>query len=290
VQSTARITPSIPQHPFCLQTEPLPEFWQQAHDRHPLIFRAAKDLEPLHNKVFKRRVTEPLHRILRMLAMNVSNSFGALITLVLNGYGSDAMRIARSMFEAEVTAAYLARHTEAARDYLDFHWVQQEKLRRYMIQFAPGLLEGISPERIEENQRQLKAIESRFRDPGGRLRNRWNTKTIREMAEEAGLGEIYLTFYSWASSMHHVDFGGLSCQVEKGTIDVDLAPSHQWADQALIAGYGAVLRTLECYNNAAQLGIDREIGTAVNRFLEAAGGGRVVESLRCPISQRRFHR
>lgn len=75
-----------------------PDFWQRAHDRFPLFFKAAGDLAPLQNEIFRKPVSEPLHKVLRHIAKIVSNSMGAVIVLVLNEYGNDAIKVARSMF------------------------------------------------------------------------------------------------------------------------------------------------------------------------------------------------
>ena len=77
-----------------------PEFWPRVHDKFPLFFKAAQELEPIQNRIFQKQVSEPLHKILRHISKTVSNSLGALIVLVLNGYGNDAMRVARTMAAA----------------------------------------------------------------------------------------------------------------------------------------------------------------------------------------------
>ncbi len=241
-----------------------PEFWQQVYDTYPLFFAAAERLASLQNKILRKPVREALPKLLRRIAITVSNSFGAVITLALNGYGNDAMKIARGMFEAELTAAHLRNHPEGVQDYMDFQFVSEKRMLDYLKDFAPEMLSRIPSERVAEVEQRFEAVSPRFRG-----QNRWTKKTIREMAQDAGLIQPYLTVYSWASSMHHLDVIGLSTQVARETFDVDVAPSQEWLDLALLTGHGAVIHTLSHLDEAAGLGMDREIQAAVEEFKKA---------------------
>jgi hypothetical protein len=95
-----------------------PEFWQKAHDRYPRFFEAADHLMPLVNTILAKPVGGQLQRIFHYMTAIASNSLGSLITLALNGYGHDAVRIARGMFETAVNAAYLANpYSQNTRTY-----------------------------------------------------------------------------------------------------------------------------------------------------------------------------
>ena len=107
-----------------------PEFWQEAHDVQPDLFQALHDLKPLATKLFAQPEQGLLHRVLCHLAVAVSNSFGAVVTLCLNGYGADAVRIGRSMFEGAITARYLKPASSILL------------CRRYTRSGAPGLGRG----------------------------------------------------------------------------------------------------------------------------------------------------
>jgi hypothetical protein len=246
-----------------------PEFWQQVYRRFPRFFEAARQLEPIHNKIFRIPVREALHVVVGRIAIGVSNSFGALITLALNGYGADAMRVVRSMFEGEVTAAYLRRHPDKLNDYVDFIWIRQKSLLKYMERYAPQQLQRVASERVAETHKQFATVAPRFRSRDGRLLPRWTAVTVREMAEEAGLGQLYLTVYSWACAMHHADFQGLAFLSERRTLDAAVAPSEDWLETALVSGHGSTLRVLLCYSEVAKLGMDAELDEARRAFLSA---------------------
>ena len=92
------------------------------------------------------------------------------------------------------------------------------------------------------------------------------------MAEEVGMDQLYQTFYFISSSMHHFDFGGLSAQSEKDSMDADIAPSESWLKEALIIGHGAVLHCLVYYNEVARLEMDNELNAASENFKQAWAG------------------
>jgi len=61
-------------------------------------------------------------------------------------------------------------------------------------------------------------------------------RLAHKRAEEAGPRYLYLyrTFYRLASSMHHLDFGGIAVQSD-GKMMADMAPSWACLDDALVA-------------------------------------------------------
>ena len=255
-----------------------PEFWQIAHNKYPLFFRAAMDLMPLQNEIFIKPTSAPIHKVLRYIAKIVSNSLGALITLVLNGYGNDAMKVARGMFEGAVIAGYLMQHPDKLDDYIGWHWVRQRRLYEYMKKDDPELLQRVSPEKVEKMKREFEAVRGRFTDSRGHLRTSWSEKPLRQMAEAVGLGQLYPTFYSFASSMHHLDIGALSAQTEDETLDVDVAPSEKWLGEALIMGHNAVLHCLIHYNEVANLGMGKQLEAATESFKRAWGNDKRLHS------------
>lgn len=248
-----------------------PDFWPKAQSKFPLFFEAVLEMNAIQNQIFGRPVSEPLHKVMRHISKIVSNSFGALVILVLNGYGNDAMRIARSMFEGAVISGYLKLHPEKVDDYLDWHWVRQKSIYEYMRKYRPEGLQQLDPESVQEMERRFEAVKPRYSDKKGRLRKSWTAKPLRQMAEEVSMGQLYLTYYSFASSMHHLDFGGLSMQTERQAADVDVAPSEAWLDLASIMGHSAALRCLTNYNEVASLGMDRELEVAGENFKRAWG-------------------
>jgi hypothetical protein len=57
-----------------------------------------------------------------------TNDYGAVLVLVMNGYGVPAMKIVRSMFETECNIHYLKSNPDAVRDYVDFNIIERKKI------------------------------------------------------------------------------------------------------------------------------------------------------------------
>lgn len=249
-----------------------PEFWQRAYDAFPQFFVATDHLMLLVKAVLDKPISGKLPRILHYSTAIVSNSLGSLITLALNGYGHDAIRIARGMFENSVNAAYLAKHPTEVQDYLDYHWVAQRRLLDYMRKDDPALFEQLKKSDIDDIDTEYARVAPRFKSTKGKVRRDWCIKNLRERAEVVGMGKLYPTFYGYASSIHHGDIGGLAAQISTEDFQTEIAPSFNGIRDALIMGHQSVIVVIKNFNEVAALGLANEINVAVRRFHESWDG------------------
>jgi hypothetical protein len=245
------------------------EFRSRIYQKYPVAFEKCKELVHVANEFWNKPVSSPYPHLIGRICCIVCNSLGGLVILVLNGYGNDAVKIARGMFEAAVTVGYLKRHPEPFQDYWDFHWIRHKRSYELMVKLAPQHARKISEDKIAETERNYAAVVDRFRNKDKKVRRRWSKVSFREMTEEVGMGELYSTFYNWASSMIHLDIGGISLQVERETMEVDLAPSERWLEEALVIGHGSAVKVLTDYNEMAKLGLEKEV-QIVNTGFETA--------------------
>ena len=88
------------------------EFRPYIQQKYAAVFAAGFVLPSQVNPVLDVPVGEPLHKVVRFMAKIVVNDFGGLLILALYGYGLSGAKVARSMFEASVNAAYLASRTD----------------------------------------------------------------------------------------------------------------------------------------------------------------------------------
>jgi len=232
-----------------------PEFWDVAVGINPEFFRAVERLEPLLNEVFREGPADPLHKVCRHIAKAVCNSLGALLVLCANGYGNDGMKIARSVFEGAVTIGYLKKYPDELQDYMDFIWISSRKLQEFLREYAPKELGRVSDEELDRSKREYDRAVPRFTSANGSVRQHWCKRPFSQMAAEVGLAAWYPSFYHLASAMHHTNIQGLIVQTEKNAdpqvLDVDIAPSKQWLEQALLAGHVSVVFSLEQYVDLA---------------------------------------
>jgi hypothetical protein len=246
-----------------------PEFWQRAHNAFPRFFAATDHLVPLVNAVLAKPIGGQLPRILHYMTAIISNSLGSLITLALNGYGHDAVRIARGMFENSVNAAYLAKYPTEVQDYLDYHWIRQRRLLDYMRKDDPALFQLLKQSEIHDIDTEYAKVVPRFTSSNGKVRKDWCAKNLRQRAEAVGMGKFYPTFYGYASSIHHGDIGGLAAQISTGKFQTEIAPSFNAIRDALIMGHQSVIVVIDNFNEVAALGLADEIKAAVEGFQKA---------------------
>jgi hypothetical protein len=214
-----------------------PEFWQKSNDAFQGFFEATDHLVPLVNTVLAKPIGGQLPRVLHYMTAIISNSLGSLITLALNGYGHDAVRISRGMFETSVNAAYLAKYPTEAEDYLNYHWIRQRRYLDYMRTDDPARFQQLKQSEIDEMDAEYAKVVSRFTDSKGKVRKDWCSKNFRQRSEAVGMGKFYPTFYAYASSIHHGDISGLAAQVSTAKFRAEIAPSFQAIRDALIMGH-----------------------------------------------------
>jgi hypothetical protein len=225
-----------------------PDFWPVVFRKHERFFLLAQSFGPIIDEVFGIGMGEPMHKICRHLAKSVGNSVCAVMLLGANGFGVDALKIGRCMFEAAVTVAYLRQHPEEFQDYFDFHFLVAERRHYFMARYAPQLLDELTPEAFASTRDSYARVVSRYTNKKGKVRSRWGKRSFSAMCVELGLQELYLSFYDLASHIIHADISGVMAQAdpEPGVLDVDIAPSEQFVEMALrTAHYAFVLATSE---------------------------------------------
>jgi len=203
------------------------------------------------------------------MAAAAANTHGALLTLVLNGYGHDAMKLARSLFEIELNILRLKAHPGEIEDFLGYHFIQQRRLYDLFSDEQKG---RVSKERYDKMMDGYNSVLPRFatgRDRS-RPRNEWCSVKLYERAEEAGpeYVELYRIFYQQASSMHHLDFSGIAAHSDEN-MQPDMAPSSSCLDDALVAT-GSALRAVNHFDEMANLGFKERIENGpLSEFVEA---------------------
>ena len=260
---------------FQLRTQVLtgfPDFWDTAVGGFPEFFAAAREVGPLSNEVFSVPVTEWLHLLTRNLAKSAVNSFGALLILCMNGYGFDALKISRSMFESAVNVAYLRRHPDQMNDFVDYDWIKKKKFIEELKKHDP---ESARLHAHEEGVvlRNYNGVVGRFKTKRNGVRGRWSKESLAQMAAEVGLSSMYFSVYGPGSSAQHVDIRGLMMQFggsrAPDVADIVTAPHLQWIQPALAGGHTSVVLALTEYMKVA--GIARpEVERGLERGLHSA--------------------
>ena len=136
-----------------------PKFWQTAFNLKPAAFEEVRRIGDIQNEIFTKAPKNQLERVLRHLAKNAMNTLGATLTLCLNGYGHDAMKLARNTYEAHLNAAYLEKHPDEIDDYIDFYHVLIKDQLDNLDQSNPALTKELPADRREEAVRNAQVPE-----------------------------------------------------------------------------------------------------------------------------------
>ncbi len=248
-----------------------PEFWERVHAEYSVFFEAAFELEGLAKGVLsaaEKKAAEPVEKVVLMLTRVTVIGMNELVTLAGNGCGPGAMKIARGMFESALFAEYLRQNPTEVNDYIDFTHVIHWRRYQWLLEASPEMARELAPEEVKEFEDNYNRVKPRFADADGRVRNRWNQKSIAQMAREVGRNELYNTPYRLATSIHHANVEGLLAYIEltADKVTLDAPPSMACIPEALIAGHVYAIQALDTLNECCKLGFDEKIRDAGEKF------------------------
>lgn len=226
----------------------VPEIWDEQFTKYEPQFLAIERLQVLAVELLLRKpsnVTDVMRIVLSLLKVT-GDGMSDVLFLVGNGRGFGAIKIARSMFEAAVTSKYLVAHPNEVADFIDFGSL---KSAQHLVSLNKHQMGNVSPALFAQAEAQAAKVRSRFTDSRGRTRNRWSNKTIREMAEEGELLNVYEVAYGLFSDIHHLSLPGLiahetdccpqSLRVAQGSLLVAIISANDLLDPD---GHGASIR------------------------------------------------
>lgn len=246
------------------------EFEKSIHAKFGPVIQACMELVPVGNALFEIPVAEPVQKVIRFLAKMVLNSNGAIIALAVQGYGNDAIKVARSMYDGTVTAAYLREHPELVDDYLDYFAIRRWRFYQHLVKSNSEQAKKITKEHAAALKEEYDKVIPKFTKPNGKQHyDSWRKGlSLRQMADAVHLGELYPVFYSMASGIQHVDVTGMGHQIADGLLDVAVAPNEKFVREALSVGHNMSVRILYEFNLVGKLGQDAQINGAGKKMVD----------------------
>jgi hypothetical protein len=261
-----------------------PEMWQPVYLKYRLFFDCAAKLQPILGEIISTPVEGSLAIVAGHLTAAAANSYGALLTLVLNGFGHDAVKIARGIYEVDINVLWLKNHPTDVEDFLDYNIIQQKE---YYDALDEEQKITVPKERLEELTREYGRIFPRFasaRDKT-RPRNDWCKVSIYQRAKHAeeqwkkqleteGMNvsdvSLYESFYGPASSIHHMDIAGVIAYMDSD-LNAHMEPSWEYIEDALVAT-GSLLRVTTYFADITGLNLEERLAAAVADYVAACNG------------------
>ena len=235
------------------------------------MLAAARSFVQIGRKMMNAPVSQQFPDLAKQITQTVANSMESVVILVSNGCGVDALRLARTMFEAAIVLHYLDSHPELVQDFIDYQWVIQKKHQDYRLGLPPDKVPPLAPEKIAEMESNYQRVKHRFMDKNGRDRNSWCKASLREMAKEVNAESMYGGLYPFGSSMTHTNI--LSIIAGAGASDdVEPVPARLNVTLALQTGVVSFAMALTAYDKIAGLGCGDELEATFAEFKNATSG------------------
>jgi hypothetical protein len=239
------------------------------------VFGAAEDMLELGAKITEQPNSEQLLETVRRLLRTVSNSLRSVLILVEHGCGTDALKIARTMFETAVNIHYLHSHPETLEDYVDFQWIKRKKHHDYMLKFAPAQALRVDQATLSELNAEFARVSPRFMGPKGRVRSQWHKSDHREIARNVGGEIIYGSVYPFVSSLTHMDILGLIIAGWPNG-EVEATPSVSNLVLGLQISVLSHALALIAANEILKADVEEAIKSALGKFKESASVAHAV--------------
>ena len=220
---------------------------------------------PMVDALAKKRLAPgegPLLPLL-YLASKTLRTHESILILCERGAGLDAAMLSRSMFEAAVSAMWLASDLEP-RSRLFFEHTQvvtkkfQDALARSPL-VTPELLEQLDAQRASVNANATAAIRRR----GGRSQH-WSGRTIRQMAVELKFGHQYDFVYGLVSEIEHSSVVGAGFYLTPAPDGIRARTGRisDWVGAALHTAYWALWAAFAGADTYLELGLEEHLDAA----------------------------
>ncbi|MEE8113848.1 MAG: DUF5677 domain-containing protein [Nitrososphaerales archaeon] len=170
----------------------VPEYLQLLKSRYPEFEQDSIIIANIGGKINHHQSSEPHTEVVVSqcrVAWEISNS---ILCLVAYDYGLGAMSLCRNLFELVVGTIFLIENPDKLEDFID-----------YGKTIAYEVAESMGAEQKYLAAFKQKANYDNLKKHFGR--EKWHGKTIRGLAEAAGMANIYESFYKEASSIAHGD-------------------------------------------------------------------------------------
>lgn len=235
-------------------------------DLAPYVASAATELDgfvednvpllDLLRKVSATRVLPDYQKVVLAQCEIAVENYAAILTLVADRFGVPAFGLCRNLFELAVVTVHLTRNPDSLKDFTQYaikhHY---ELIRDTLPQFRktnPWMEQDLDLRQLE-----YEALDKYF---GPR---NWHGKQVRQLAEDADFGQLYLTFYKTASSFAHGD--GFLLLRRRHFKAWDLAINKSMCDSYIsLSGRFAYLMMASLFdevNHSLNLGHDVEVKT-----------------------------
>jgi hypothetical protein len=227
-----------------------PEFWTTVRDASPRFFQVHPRLVKSFNSLVDRPSTNLKRdqKVVFDLCLMAGIATEELVTLVGNGLGVGAMKIARNLLELSINAEYLRMNPTAVDDFVDWFWVEQHKWLAYAQQHDPELLKTYSSQVVADTEREFARVRTRFQLPNNptKIRGSWCAVDLGTRAVQTHMEVPYRLINPFGSQFLHGTPSSLLNHFESAREEqIAVPPSLKWCRQALCGGHCCLLGVIQ---------------------------------------------
>jgi len=227
-----------------------PAFSAQVVAEFSKFFEVAPRLTGSLNDLTGRQFQNPEahHRVVLNLGLLTGVSAVELVTLAANGMGLGAMKILRTIMESAINAEYIRRNPTECDFYLEWFWVEQNKLLTYVQLHAQHLLPQLTPQEITRVQTEFQRVRPLFLKASGTdLRSSWCSLDLGARAAVTDFAEAFRIINPVSSQLIHGTMLGMSqhFDINKDAHRISVPPTMDYVAQALIGCHMCVLKMTE---------------------------------------------
>jgi hypothetical protein len=226
------------------------EFWPTTYAEFPHFWEIYPNLINSINSVAfaKYERTNRLQRVVVNLGILAATSLSEVSTLVGNGLGQGAMKIARSMLEVSINAEFLRQQPEHLDDYFDWMYVESHKFVKYLENYHPSLLAEYPTALPDQIKADFEAVKGRFgAAEGNNIRPGWCSVPLDARAAKTGFEEEYRLIYPMGNKLLHGTVGGMAMHAREDDDSgrVPPPPTLKYCQEALFGAHTCAVRVVK---------------------------------------------
>ena len=204
---------------------------------------------------------------------------GAILFLCKNGFGQDASILLRSIVDILITLLYIKKDPTNNRmqRYFDYDWV----LRKTMFDYCktkPEIMKQLEDRgtKIDLTRDSIETIEKEAKqaqDKHNYAYGRWSAHTTKQMAEEVGRADLYLTVYRLQSQLAHTAPRTMNEYItqEKDGFVIEVGQNEKWITETLVATFDCIYNIVGEFDKDLQLGFADRLDIIAKAYFESVG-------------------
>ncbi len=193
-------------------------------------------------------------------------TYSAIILLCENGYGQDALVLARTLFELTVNTYYIFKDPTDGRvnRYFGYQSVLRKKAIKHFLKndeltaiLVAKFKERDNGETIESVLKQAEEAQKKYNFKN----NKWSEDNLADMAKEVGLEHLYKTLYKVQNDLTHSTVGGIDDYLlfEDGHLTVKIGSDYKRIETCLVHNIDMFSRLTGQFSLYFSLGKDAEL-------------------------------